>query len=355
MTITDHEVSRLPLAAAKNELLQEILATELRDDAVLAPERRRLPGWAVAGTAAAAVGLVIAVPAGIGVLGEGGGGGVAADPTATLSATVSASPSPSTAPTQTPTVPAPPAVPGGLYAVVALPGWRLTDAYGDGSSLDLSFAGPGGQSLNVTAYPASAHSDYVADRADDDTIGDRGSLGVLGRPARIFDYSTNDHEALRQPEGQRFLGFRGSGLSEQEFAEALAGLVQTDAAGFAAYAPGEVRGPVEVEEDMPELLRGVDLPPGFDTATIRLTGFNDDYQTRAQIAGAIGCAWLGYADRGPRARELAIAAFDASRHWQLFDGMAEEGDYPEVFWSTADSLRDEPETPASEWSPGLCS
>jgi hypothetical protein len=35
-----------------------------------------------------------------------------------------------------------------------------------------------------------------------------------------------------------------------------------------------------------------DLPPGFTAADVSLAGFNDLYQSAAQVAGSVGCAWM---------------------------------------------------------------
>ena len=39
-------------------------------------------------------------------------------------------------------------------------------------------------------------------------------------------------------------------------------------------------------------------------------------------------------------RKDALAAFDDSPSWRLFDPMMGEGDYPDVFWAVAGQLRD---------------
>ena len=58
----------------------------------------------------------------------------------------------------------------------------------------------------------------------------------------------------------------------------------------------------------------------------------------AMPAPQVTRAWLDEYAHGDR--KGALAAFDDSTSWRLFDPMVGEGDYPDVFWAVAGQLRD---------------
>jgi hypothetical protein len=340
--ITDQQVAALPIHGGRAELLEEIMSTPVDqvDHVDHSPEgrtpRRRARTWTAVAAAAAVVATVGALaawrvpdgaPAGHTTFADGSGDTAAPHRTgpATSQPTSGAFASPA------------PSVPGGRYVALNQPGWEVTSLFDDPSGFDL-FYGQGAAELDITTYPASQYSSYVDDREAD--LGSPVPLTVLGRAAGLWTYAADDHEILRAAEGDWFIGIRATGMSEDAFRAALSDMVQTDAAGFARSLPSGVVTPDNRERAIRHLLRGVDTPPGFTPADVKLSGFNDAYQSAAQVAGSVGCAWIDVWDGGsPADRQAALDAFEGSRSWPLLREIADQGGYSSGFWSIADQLR----------------
>ena len=230
-----------------------------------------------------------------------------------------------------------PSVPGGAFVALDQDGWTVTGLFQDSESSDLFYSN-GDAELDLTTYPASQYSSYVADRnADASSVG---PLTLLGHDAHEWAYGEDDHTVIRSPQGDVFLEVRGTGLSGSDFHAALADLVQTDQAGFAGSLPEGVVTPYNRDEAIRHLLRGVDTPPGFTPADVSLSGFNDAYQSSAQVAGAVGCAWITLWAHGTAAeKQAAVDAFEGSRSWPLLQAIADEGGYSSGFWDVGYELR----------------
>lgn len=228
-------------------------------------------------------------------------------------------------------------VPGGAYVALGRAGWFVTSVYDGAGGSDLVYR-RGGAMLELTTYPAGEYASYVADRHGD--AGVSKDLTLMGQPARLWTYGSDDHTVIRAVEGDRFLEVRGTCLTEQAFRTALADLVQTDEAGYAASLPDGVVTPYNRDTAVHHLLEGVATPPGFTGADVRIQGFNDGYQSAAQVAGSVGCAWLDVWRTGSAAdRHDVVSAFEGSRHWPLLVDIRHQGAYSQVFWSVAGRLR----------------
>lgn len=338
--ITDQQVAALSIHEGRAELLEEIMSTpveqvdraERRDDD-LVPHR----GHRALATIAAVAAVAITV------------GGLAAwrapHRTAPDRTPYGTSVDQDTAqdagqqdhPRRQADAPSIPSVPGGAYVALDRGGWTVTGLFQDAGGSDL-FYSEGDAEVDLTTYPASQYESYVADRnADADTVG---NLTLLGRHAQEWAYAEDDHTVIRAPEGDFFLEVRASGLTEEEFRSLLADLVQTDQKGFAASLPAGMVTPYNHDRAIRHLLRGVDTPPGFTADDVSLTGFNDAYQSAAQVAGSVGCAWIKIWGRGgPDDRQAAVDAFESSRSWPLLQRIADQGGYSSGFWDVADELR----------------
>lgn len=319
-TITDDQVSELPLSGARAELVEEILR------AAPAARSRGVSPWLAAGAAAAVVAGIALVPT-LGAepaMGPGLAPGPATQPS-----------DPTSAPAPTASVPPVdvPSVEGGRYFALTAPGWTLGDVYEGDGYYEMSWV-KGEAELEADSYTADQYDSYFHDR-DDSMPGHPGSL--LGRPTTTWEYSKDDHATMRTPEAGTFVEFRGSGMSLADFRDLLGSLVQTDADGLAASLGSDAVTPAEAPGKVRELLHGVPVPEGFTADSVRLTGFNSAYQASAQVAGAVGCAWLEAYSQGDR--KAALAAFNDSPRWDLFEPMIGRGDYPQVFWAVADQLR----------------
>jgi len=333
--ITDQQVAALSVHGGRAELLEEIMSTPVDqvDHVDHSPEgrtpRRRARTWTAVAAAAAVVATVGGlaawrIPHDPGSVRTDGSTyadrsvGIASVPADQLSRPVHA-------------------VPGGAYVALDQSGWEVTSLFEDQQGSDLVYE-RGDAALDLTTYPATQYESYVADR-DVDAVRS-GPLTLMGRPANQWEYAPDDHAVIRSVEGERFLEVRGSGMTEDEFRAVLADLVQTDAKGFAASLPAGVVTPYNRDQAIRHLLRGVDTPPGFTPADVRLHGFNDGYQSAAHVAGSVGCAWMHVWDRGSAAdRAAVIAAFDGSRSWPLLLAIRDQGGYASGFWTVADQLR----------------
>jgi hypothetical protein len=234
------------------------------------------------------------------------------------------------------------------------PGWQVTDLSTSPGLVDLTYARRA-EELEIAIYPASLYAGYYADRSE---LADRQSIQVLGQDATMWTYSAHDHTAIRTAQDGHFVEVRGTGMDVDAFRALLADLVQTDQAGLAGSMPGSVTTPGDRDRVGRRLLQGVDLPPGFTDANVTLTAFNDAYQTAAQVAGQVGCAWLDAFDSGSAAdRQAAVAALDGSRRWPLLVDIADQGGYAQVFWGTADrldALSRDPGASAAGLRQGIC-
>lgn len=340
-TITDQQVSALPIHDGRAELLEEIMSTPVEqvdraerrvDD--LAPRRGRRALATVAAVAAVAVTV----------------GGAAAlrsphrsapAPDHSSYADQSDDPSADARPDRpvdrsirgTGTITS---VAGGRYFALDAVGWGLT--YVDESGADMSVSyGRDGLELELDLYPADSHGIYLRDRQADS---DGTPTSLFGRDAMLFTPSPGVHDLIRTAEGDRFLEVTGRGMSKAEFLDLVDHLVQTDAAGFADSVPDDVVTPFNRMEAIRHLLQGVETPPGFTADDVSLTGFNDAYASAAHVAGSVGCAWVDVWASGSEAdRRAAIDAFEGSRSWPLLQRIADQGGYSEVFWQTAHRMR----------------
>jgi hypothetical protein len=346
--ITDRQVAELPVHGGRAELLEDIMRTPVehldstqgvRDDAFAKPPRRTR----ALATFAAAV-AVVATVAGLAAWRIPHDAGSARPDGSTYADRSDGTPAaPSTSVGHAPSSagdqlsrPAP-SVPGGAYVALDQSGWEVTSVYEDSQGTDL-FYQRGDAVLDLTTYPEGEYASYVADRNAD--ASSAGQLTLLGREAHEWAYAEDDHAVIRSPEGDVFLEVRGTGMSESAFRAALADLVQTDEAGFAGSLPEGVVTPYNRDEAIGHLLRGVDTPPGFTADDVTMTGFNDAYQSAAQVAGAVGCAWINVWSGGTAAdKHAAVEAFGGSRSWPLLRAIAAEGGYSSGFWDIADELR----------------
>jgi len=227
-------------------------------------------------------------------------------------------------------------VPGGAYFALGASGWSLANVDESATGLGLTYV-RGDEELELDLYAADEYQTYVQDRED---LGAGTSLSMLGQDATRWAYSADDHTLIRTPQGDRFLEVRGTGMDESAYLKLVNQIVQTDARGFADSLPTDVVTPYNRERAVRHLLRGVDTPPGFTSADVRLQGFNDAYQSAAKVAGSVGCAWVEVWAGGTRAdHRAAVEAFESSRSWPLLVAIADEGGYSSGFWDVGAELR----------------
>jgi len=344
--ITDREVSELPVAAGRAELLEEIMRTPVQAPT---PRRRSLPGWAIAVAASAAVAAIALAP----MLRD-------REPAPAQQAPPLAEPSTSTSTSTSPEVDPPsdtpsedtvldggsgwetgadmadvPQVPGGTYVAINAPGWRLTYLTDGELGWDEAFADDRG-SVDLTTYPLDQYDSYVADRAHQSAPTPVRALGV---DAVLTRYGATDWEVFVQPVGSWFVGIRATGYDRGELDDLLAALVRTDRDGFAGALPDGFVTPANRDQRVGELLQGVALPPGFTAADVDLQGVHDLYSASATVAGSVACAWLDrWQAAGADGREQVERVLSGAEQWPLLVAIADDGGYTEAVGMVADML-----------------
>jgi hypothetical protein len=325
--LTDDHVAGLPLHLGRADLLEEIMSSPVLDERPVRDERprRRTTSWLV--PAAAAV-VVAALAVGSAWWASGGpstgpssdrSGGYASQPTAGKS---------------------------GDSVLLDAPGWAVTAMYADKTSGEMTYE-KGSQSLEVMWGDADSYQGYVEDRrhivrppADGEPI------TVLGKAAQMWPYSADDHTAIRELEGDRWIELRGEGMDKDAYLALLGRLDLVDETTFEATLPDSFVRSDERSAEIDKILDGIGevahplLPDGVDRASIT-SDQNDDYQLGAEISGAVACAWLDeFADArqaGDQGRaDQAAAVLETSHDWPVLHQMDARGDYPEVLWQLAD-------------------
>jgi hypothetical protein len=321
--LTDQAVSKLPLAAGRAELLEEIMSTvapDRQNDSLTEPSRlptSRRTRW-VAPIAAAAV-----------VAGLAGG---------TLWWQQHR---PSDGSHQ---VASPLDLPDGQAVVLDAPGWKVDSLGGDG----IMFRS-GDASLEITSYAAKDYDSYVVDRehiVDPPAPGE--PIQVLGRPAQMWAYTAHDHTAIREVQDGHWMEFRAEGLDRAGYLALLGQLRFTSEAEFNASLPngyvtkGERQAAAEKILGDIEDVSGADFPSGT-SLQLRDGDSEDRYQFGAEVVGQYTCAWLesfenAQAHQQPGRAAEAVRVLGTSRDWPILQDMNPQGDYPEVVWDYADQI-----------------
>jgi hypothetical protein len=321
--LTDDAISRLPLAAGRAELLEEIMSTvapDRQNDSLAEPSRlptSRRTRW-VAPLAAAAV-----------VAGLAGG---------TLWWQEHRPDDGSHH------VAAPLGLPDGQAVVLDAPGWRVDSLSGDGIVFRKVDA-----NLEITSYAAKDYDSYVIDRehiVDPPAPGE--PIQVLGRPAQMWAYSADDHTAIREVEDGHWMEFRAEGLDRAGYLALLGQLRLTSDAEFNASLPDgyvtKSERPAAAEKILRDIedVSGADFPAG--TSFQLQDGDSEDrYQFGAEVVAQYTCAWLESFEnaedhRQPGRAAEAVRVLGSSREWPILQEMNPQGDYPEVVRDYADQV-----------------
>jgi hypothetical protein len=229
-------------------------------------------------------------------------------------------------------------------------GWEITRA--DQFSVDYGemTLAKDGQELEIKWLPAAKYEHYLDKRVAE--LEDLGTARAADVEARLFRYrGQNDHVALWL-DGDYMVEARGIAPDADAFREMLASLHEVDVDTWLSAMPASVVQPAQQAQAVDEMLAGVPLPPGFDTASIPTSdAVRDRYQLGAQVAGAVACAWI---DRWVTARRAgdeatareAVDAMATSRTWPVLREMSEDGGYPEVLWELAAAMEANEPVPA---------
>ncbi|MFF4878895.1 hypothetical protein [Micromonospora sp. NPDC000668] len=221
------------------------------------------------------------------------------------------------------------------------PGWKATTVYGFTEKEGTIEFSNDGQRLQMNWYPADQYDGYHKDRLH---VSKPEQVTVDRWPGDLFRYSASDFAVMLRPRDGSFVELRtGSAWTRSEFDRVLADVVRVDARTWLAALPAEIVTPDRVDEQAAKVLADVPLPPGFDTAALTGLGTNDAYQFGAALTSRVGCGWIAEWLRAKQAGDAAALqraadALRSSHKWKVLHQMNDEGDWPEVFWETADKV-----------------
>jgi hypothetical protein len=220
------------------------------------------------------------------------------------------------------------------------PGWKVTTVYGFAEKQGTIAFRNGEQQLDMNWYPADQYDGYHADRRN---VSAPEAVKVDGWAGDLFRYDAEDFAVMLRPRDGVFVELRAGGANRSEFDRLLTHVVRVDVRAWLAALPPEIVTPARVDERATIVLADIPLPPNFDKAALRDLGTNDAYQFGAQVTSRIGCAWIAEWQRAKRAGDdaalrRAADALRSSHKWQVLHKMKDEGDWPEVFWETADRV-----------------
>ncbi len=331
--LTDQAVSELPLAAARAELLEEIVSTSVAEHARTeeSPPRRR---WMAPIAAAAAVAALVAAPTyllardGAGTAAPADGGGTVPSPSSPSSATTSQDPA------TTDEV-------GHEWLVLDAAGWQVAYSSDTDGWREVQYE-KGGQRLDISVVSAGLHDDYVKDRQrlDYPTVDPGAPIRLAGADALMWPYSATDHTAIGVAEHGVYPEVRGAGMDRAAYLDLVAQLHWTDQAGFETSLPEASVTGDERDDVVAQMLSDVPMPPDWENPGSSDT---DRYQLGAAVVGSVACQWIGEFERATRAGDQAAAsdaaeAMASSRDWAVLKEMDATGDYPDVVRQLADEM-----------------
>lgn len=328
------QAADLPLAAAEDELLAEIVAGERPEPA---PPRRRQPvrrrgprrvRFALAVTAAAS-GLLAFL-----LLSSSDGGPPAVRPSSAYAAELirRADSSP--------------------RLLLTAPGWRVAGLQAWDGEGEMQFAGPstgpaatGRAEAQLNWLPAALVplERRVHDRALSAELAT--TAPALDTTARVFQYIGSrpgrlDVTALWE-EGGLVVEYRAPVPSVAAFEAQLASLRKVDTESWLAAMPPDVVKPAEFEATVRQMLVGVAMPPGFVAADVVAESVpTDRYQLSASVVAAVGCSWFARWAEARRsgdeaAVKAAIAAMSGSQGWPVVRQMSDQGAFDQILHDLA--------------------
>ncbi|UUZ61532.1 hypothetical protein [Nocardioides sp. B-3] len=274
-----------PLSRTRAELPEDIMATtpveSVSDHSVRRPRRR---GTLLAvGTAAATVAALFAVPA---LLGSGDDP-AAEDPGRSAEQQLAAKNDSSTAAEQ------PPAATGNR---ILLPGWTISYTTESETERETEFT-RGAQSVSVHQRNADDYAGYLDDRrhiTNPPTDGE--PVSVPGKAARLWPYSADDHAALAEVDGPRYVEVRGSGMGKTAFSGLLEQLAYVNDEEYTAALP-ETFVTEDQQSVVLEMMADMPTPP---TQYYQRPDGPSRYQLGVSAAGSVACARLDEIDRRDR-------------------------------------------------------
>jgi hypothetical protein len=231
--------------------------------------------------------------------------------------------------------------------LVTAPGWSIVHArsfevdsgeliYSDGEHRPF---GPGQRRLELTWHPAPYYHGMLRNRGHVSTRAGHVTTPVtstlLGQRATTFHYAGQrpNYATILSPEGNVFIEVHGTLGSRQEYEAVLHSLQPVGIEAWLGAMPPEVLRPPARSAAIAQILRGIPVPPGFDTSALQSeNALTDRFMLGKSVAGAIACDWLQRwlsatrAGDGAAAWE-AVGAMGTARHWPVLLQMVREKGY----------------------------
>ena len=221
--------------------------------------------------------------------------------------------------------------------------WRVTraDESGDEEGEMTFTSGAQNADLNWRRGPLA---EWLDDRKYEGT--DHGAHAVVNGTADVIQYSGTQTFTALWLADDRVLEFRIDGTTAEAFGALLDRLIVVDIDTWLQAMPPSVIGAADQPSVVTEMLAGVPLPSGFDTAAlVDQADVKDRYQLGARIVGAVSCAWIQQwidaKEAGDTASaQSAVDAMSTSSAWPVVEEMRASGDYPEVLQMFVDLMID---------------
>lgn len=196
--------------------------------------------------------------------------------------------------------------------------------------------GPGGRQLNLTWYPAP----FYRNRLDENGhacchVSTPVTSTLLGQRATTFVYPGQhpNYATILSPQGNVFIEVNGSFGSKEEYEAALHSLRAVGIDAWLVAMPPEVLRPAAHSAAITQMLRGIPVPPDFDTSALQSeSDLTDRFMLGKAVAGAVACGWLQRwlsatrADDSATAQE-AVDAMATAPHWPVLLQMVREKGY----------------------------
>jgi hypothetical protein len=244
--------------------------------------------------------------------------------------------------------------------LVTAPGWSIVHARSfeveRGELIykndEHSLYGPGGRQLNLTWYPARFYRDRLRENGHACChVSTPVTSTLLGERATTFAYPGQhpNYATILSPQGNVFTEVSGSFGSKEEYEAALHSLRPVGVDAWLAAMPAEVLRPAARSAAITQMLRGIPVPPGFDTSALHFrempaspgsdasalqseSALTDRFMLGKSVTGAVACGWLQRwlsatrAGDGAAAQE-AVDAMATARHWPVLLQMVREKGY----------------------------
>lgn len=324
--ITDEQVSQMPLAGARADLLEEIMTTP-----TLAP----IPAPATSHRIRKVVGTL------------GAGAAVAAVITATFVVTRHATPAPGPAEIHYSAAAREAAEQTPRLALVS-DGWKITEIQGFSKDYGSITYTNGNRSVEFNWGPAAGYQSNVDERTVEsqdpvEPITVAGQKGLLSTSFRGEHYIV-----LLPPTGESFVEIHTQTPTEPNawrnqaaVREVMSHVEELSVDEWLARMPSDVVSPINEKAAIEAGIADIGLPSGTTAADLADLGVNKRDSFNSRLAGQVVCAWIAEWESAKRAGNdnrmaAAITALEGTGEWKIVQ------DLGKGYWSIAwviDDLR----------------